>query len=71
MLKLTAGLELGFGCVIYENLRVVLGPFIVFNNNNKMEDVQNCKSHLVSGLTTMFNYSLETSKSDVCSGDDW
>jgi len=27
-----------------------------------MEDVQNLKSHLVSGLTTMFNYSLDTSK---------
>ena len=51
-------------------MRVILGPFIVRNNKNKMENVPNRKSHLVSDLTTIFNYSLETSKSKVCSGDD-
>lgn len=50
-------------------MRVILGPFIVCDSN-KMEDVQNCKSHLVSGLMTAFNYSLETSKNEGCSGDD-
>ena len=69
MLKLRAGLELGVGCTILGNCELHLGALFVCHKG-KMEDVQNCESHLASGLTTTLNYSLYTSKSEGCSSDD-